>query len=131
MMKEFARQYEEVYEKAEKLFDALDSLDYEYRIPNSYVYHHCFDGFTIDDGNTDWATIRLDGSWSTQGDWGSNVYELTLEEFENSEQYIADYEAKLKAALDEYNKKQQERLEQEKNKEYQDYLALKKKFEDG
>ena len=123
-MAEFERQYEIVYNAAEKLFDQIERLDYKYRL--GYRERYSFDGFSIECGY-----IELKGSYSYQGDWGNVTYDLSLEEFANPETYLAMREAEHLLKRREHKAKEAEIQKNKEKQEYEQYMKLKAKFDDG
>lgn len=119
----FAKQYEEIKEKAEKLFDKLEALEKKYTTLN-YRYTYDFDAFDVLDG-----CIDLKGSYSYQGDWGNKEYTVPLKSFSNEEEFLRSYEQMLIDKLEEHEKKEAERKIRSQEQEYQKYLDLKMKFE--
>lgn len=123
-MAEFERQYEIVNDAAGKLFDQIEHLDYTYRL--GYAARYSFDGFEIDYG-----CITLKGSYSFQGDWGNITYDLSLEEFSNPEEFLKQREAEHLKKRSERKAKVVEFQKLKEKQEYEQYIKLKAKFEEG
>lgn len=119
----FRKQYEEINERAENLFDALNNLEKKYS-ESQYRTEYEYDRFSFYGKD-----IELHGSYSWQGDWGETSREVSIEDFLNPEAYLQAREDKLKAAKEE----KEERLKKEKTDkekvEYEQFLKLKEKFE--
>lgn len=125
-LEQFGTTYEQIQEKAYNLYNTLDQLDKKYKFPNSYTSdgRYDFDHFTIESNY-----IELHGSYSVQGDWGNKSYTLTLQEFFDSDEYLIQYEQKLKDRLEEYNQKEKNRKTRVEELERETYLKLKAKYE--
>ena len=125
-LEQFATTYDQIQEKSVQLFYTLDHLDKKYKFPNSYTSdgRYDFDHFTIESNYIDFH-----GSYSVQGDWGNKSYTLTLQEFFNSDEYLKQYEQKLKDRLEEYNQKEKDRKTRDEERERETYLKLKAKYE--
>lgn len=124
-MAEFERQYDIVNEAAEKLFNQIEHLDYTYRL--GYAARYSFDGFEIEYC----GCITLKGSYSFQGDCGNITYDLSFEEFSNPEEFLKQREAEHLKKRSERKAKVAEVQKLKEKQEYEQYIKLKAKFENG
>lgn len=110
---EFVGKYQEVANRAEKLFEKLEILEKEYSKKLGYYREqHSYDTFTIDEYG-----IELSGSYSYQGDWGTHQYNVSLEDFENDtflEKHKAKLEAKYQASLEKHKEDAKRKEEAER-----------------
>lgn len=76
---QFFKMYEEINQKAERLFDELEQFYRDdAKESRSYRERYEYDGFHIECGY-----IELRGSYSHQGDWGHRSYDISSKDFLN------------------------------------------------
>ena len=124
-LEQFATTYEQIQAKADKLYGTLDQLDKQYKTSHySTAGWFSFDAFHIECGYID-----LKGSYDVQGDWGNKDYTLSLQEFIDSDAYLAQYEQKLKERLEAHRQKELDEKKRAVEREQELYLKLKAKYE--
>lgn len=124
---QFFEMYEVIDKKAERLFDDLEQLYRDYAKESSYYRERYeYDGFSIDCGY-----IELRGSYSYQSDWGHMSYDIPSEDFFESGRAIQKEARKIQEMKDSAARRAKERNELQMQKEYQEYLNLKQKFEEN